>query len=96
MEMVVQKEMKPFEFDFIWDYCQMVTTGLIPFPLISKLSVLPASHPYYSSNFRAVIVNLVWGEWEESCSFVFMCRRHTARQASCTYFFVAETECLSI
>lgn len=77
----------------LWNYCQLVTTGLILFPLISKLPVLPVLHPYYSSSFRAAIVNFVWGEWQESSSFGFTCHGHTSRQAFFVYFFVAETEC---
>lgn len=94
MEVVVQKEMKPFEFDFMG----LLSSGNYrpdSFPINIK-SVLPALDPYYSSNFRAVIVNLVWGEWEECSYFGFTCHRHAPRQVFCMYCFVAETEYLSI
>lgn len=96
MEMVAQKEeTKPFEFNFMELLSSGNYNGLILFPLISKLSVLPVLH-IYSSNFRAVIGDLVQSEWEEYPSFGYMCHRHTSRQAFCMYFFVGETEYLSI
>jgi len=79
----------------LWDYCRTGTTGLIVFLLIPELSVFPVLHPYYSSDFGGVIVNLVWGECEESGSFDFTCPRLTSTQAFCDDFMVSEIEHVS-